>query len=85
MSAAAGPTTSDPFQNPNAACCLNDAIAHIMPLYMKCGEPHFMSSSVGTDGMHLLADPVEDRLRELGCLCDVGLDAGISLAHGERF
>ena len=39
------PTSSEPFQNPNVQCALNDANPQSMPSYMKCGMLHFIVSS----------------------------------------
>ncbi len=47
-SSAAAPlpsTTRAPFQKPNVQCCLNDAMLHSIPLYMKWGKLHFIVSS----------------------------------------
>jgi hypothetical protein len=43
---ALSPTTCAPFQKPNAACSLNDAMLQRIPSsYMKCGNDHFTVSS----------------------------------------
>ncbi len=39
------PTTSEYFQNPKVACCLNAPMPHRIPLYMKAGMLHFRASS----------------------------------------